>query len=317
MELRQLQTFVQAAKFQSFSRAATKLGYSQSAVTVQIRLLEKELGTRLFDRMGKQVELTASGRNFLEHANIILYEVDRTRLSMHEDEELKNPLHIGTIESLCTAKFPAIVSQFRKNHHKVKFQITVETPEELIRMMEHDLLDMIYILDAPRWNENWVKAMETAEPVVFVAAPSFWEEEEHHYFQERELLTYSGESGQILGYRIQKTLDEIVQKPFFLTEKNANYRQALDQYLASRHCSLSPALEISDTAFIIQMIEQGHGLSFLPLFAVQKQLEEGKLVVIDVDDVKISMYRQIFYHKNKFKTREMDQFIAYASDEMV
>ena len=97
MELRQLQTFVQAAKLQSFSRAASQLGYSQSAVTVQIRMLEKELGTRLFDRMGKQVELTAQGRKFLEHANTILYEVDRTRLSMHEDEELKNPLHIGTI----------------------------------------------------------------------------------------------------------------------------------------------------------------------------------------------------------------------------
>ena len=51
MEFRQLQTFIQAAQLQSFSRAAVQLGYSQSAVTVQIRILEKELGTRLFDRM--------------------------------------------------------------------------------------------------------------------------------------------------------------------------------------------------------------------------------------------------------------------------
>lgn len=89
MELRQLQTFVQAAKLQSFSKTATRLGYSQSAVTVQIRLLEKELGTRLFDRMGKQVILTPQGQKFLEHANKILYEVDRTFLCMQEDEELK------------------------------------------------------------------------------------------------------------------------------------------------------------------------------------------------------------------------------------
>ena len=53
MEFRQLYTFIQAAQLQSFSRAAVQLGYSQSAVTVQIRMLEKELGTRLFDRMGK------------------------------------------------------------------------------------------------------------------------------------------------------------------------------------------------------------------------------------------------------------------------
>ena len=129
MELRQFQTFVQAAQLQSFSRAAQQLGYSQSAVTVQIRLLEKELGTRLFDRMGKQVILTAQGRKFLEHANRVLYEVSRTRLSMHEDEELKNPLHIGTIESICTAKFAGFLSLFGKLHRQVRFQISVVTPE--------------------------------------------------------------------------------------------------------------------------------------------------------------------------------------------
>ena len=111
MEFRQLHTFIQAAQLKSFSRAAVQLGYSQSAVTVQIRMLEKELGTRLFDRMGKQVVLTPQGQKFLMHANTILYEVNHTRLSMHEDEELKNPLHIGTIESLCAAKFPAIVDE--------------------------------------------------------------------------------------------------------------------------------------------------------------------------------------------------------------
>ena len=316
MELRQLQTFVQAAQLQSFSRAALQLGYSQSAVTVQIRMLEKELGTRLFDRMGKQVVLTAQGQKFLEHANTILYEVNRTRLSMHEDEELKNPLHIGTIESLCTAKFPAIVSRFRERYPQVKFQITVGTPEELIRMMEHDLLDMIYILDAPRWSENWVKAMELAEPIVFVASPSFWRENSPGFRKTGEAAHW-GDGPEVRAElrSWHKTLDEILQEPFFLTEKNANYRQALDQYLASCHRSLSPVLEISDTAFIIQMLEQSRGLSFLPLFAVQKQIREGTLAVVEVDHVEISMYRQIFYHKNKFKTREMEQFIAFASEE--
>ena len=291
MELRQLQTFIQAAQLQSFSRAAEHLGYSQSAVTVQIRLLEKELGTRLFDRMGKQVILTAQGQKFLSHANTVLYEVNRARQSMYEDEELKNPLHIGTIESLCTAKFPRIVSQFREHFPKVKFQITVGSPEELIRMMEHDQLDMIYILDAPRWSENWVKALESIEPIVFVSSPSFFS-----------------------NGKTRLTLDEVLKEPFFLTEKNANYRQALDLYLASCHRALSPVLEISDTAFIIQMLEQNRGLSFLPLFAVHPLISSHRLTVLEVEDVQISMYRQIFYHKNKFLTREMEQFILFASE---
>ena len=75
MEFRQLNTFIQVAKFQSFSKAAEHLGYSQSAVTVQIRMLEKELNTRLFDRMGKKILLTSQGQEFLECANTILYDV--------------------------------------------------------------------------------------------------------------------------------------------------------------------------------------------------------------------------------------------------
>jgi len=64
MEVRQLNTLIRAAQFQSFSKAAESLGYSQSAVTVQIKALEEELGVRLFDRMNKRVLLTVDGQRF-------------------------------------------------------------------------------------------------------------------------------------------------------------------------------------------------------------------------------------------------------------
>ena len=58
MEFREIATFLQAAKLQSFSKAASQLGYSQAAVTIQIKQLERELGVHLFDRIGKQTTLT-------------------------------------------------------------------------------------------------------------------------------------------------------------------------------------------------------------------------------------------------------------------
>ena len=289
MEIRQLQTFVQAAQLESFSKTAEMLGYSQSAITVQMRLLETELNTRLFDRMGKRVVLTPQGREFLKSANKILYEVNKASKSMNEDRELTNPLHVGTIESLCTAKFPRILSEFHSLHPRVNLQITVDSPEKLIRMMEHNELDLIYILDTPRWDENWVKVMELAEPVVFVASAT-------SRFAGKERLV----------------LDDILQEPFFLTEKHANYRQALDQQLALRRQSISPVLEISDTEFIIRMLELNQGLSFLPYFAVEQNIYKHRIITLDVKDVHISMYRQIFYHKNKFRTREMEEFIRLA-----
>lgn len=286
MEIRQLQTFVQAAQLESFSKTAEMLGYSQSAITVQMRLLETELNTRLFDRMGKRVVLTPQGREFLKSANKILYEVNKASKSMNEERELTNPLHVGTIESLCTAKFPRILSEFHSLHPSVNLQITIDSPEKLIRMMEHNELDLIYILDTPRWDENWVKVMELAEPVVFVASAT---------------SKFAGKT--------RLLLDDILQEPFFLTEKHANYRQALDQQLALRRQSITPVLEISDTAFIIRMLELNRGLSFLPYFAVEQDIYKHRIITLDIKDVHISMYRQIFYHKNKFCTREMEEFI--------
>ena len=290
MEFRQLQTFIQVAQHQSFSKAAQVLGYSQSAVTVQIRLLENELETRLFDRMGKKVLLTAQGKRILEQSTQILYEMEQLKSRVLETEDLKNPLHIGTIESLCTAKLPPILWHFRRFHPHVAIQITTASPEQLIRMMEQNELDLIYILDEIRWNPNWIKGMEAREPIVFVSSPSF------ALAKENDLL-----------------LDDLLDQPFFLTEKDANYRRALDQYLAAKHQTLSPILEISDTDFIIQMVEQTDGISFLPFFAVQDEIKAGRLSQLAVKNLDIFMYRQIFYHKSKFQTREMQEFIRLAN----
>ena len=82
MELRQLATFIRVAQFKSFSRAAESLGYSQSAVTVQIRQLEEELDTRLFDRMGKRIALTDTGERFLSHACDVMNQVNQARMSV-------------------------------------------------------------------------------------------------------------------------------------------------------------------------------------------------------------------------------------------
>ena len=77
---------------------------------------------------------------------------------------------------------------------------------------------------------------------------------------------------------------------------------------------MKPVLEISDTEFIIKMVERNDGLSFLPYFAVEKFIRNGRLAMLDVRDIDISMYRQIFYHKNKFRTREMEEFIRLVEE---
>lgn len=289
MEIRQLNTFIRAAQLQSFSKAAESLGYSQSAVTVQIRRLEEELNTRLFDRMGKRVSLTVQGEQFLSSAYDIMYEVNKAKLSVADESEMHGQLHVGTIESLCFAKLPAILRRFRERHSGVALQVTIGSPEELIEKMERGELDLIYILDEPRYSNNWYKLMEEKEEVVFVASAE---------------LELEGEG--------PFPMEALLDKPFFLTEREANYRRVFDRYLASREMVVTPFLEVSDTAFIIKMLEETRALSFLPRFAVEESVRQGKLRELTVADFHASMYRQIFYHKDKWKTREMDEFVRLA-----
>ena len=176
MEVRQLNTLIRAAQFQSFSKAAESLGYSQSAVTVQIKALEEELGVRLFDRMGKRIALTDTGERFFNLACEIMSQVNQARLSVTSTAELHGTLHIGTIESLACLKLPTVLHLYRKYNPKVTIRITVCEPEQLIEQMERGELDMIYVLDEPLYSNNWHKLMEQREVSEFVASASLREE---------------------------------------------------------------------------------------------------------------------------------------------
>ena len=288
MELRQLTTFIRVAKFQSFSKAAASLGYSQSAVTVQIRLLEEELKVRLFDRMHKQVILTAQGQQFLDSAYSILQEVNRATLSLAGPEEvLRGQLHIGTLESLCSARLPGVVRAFRNQHPGVRIQITTGVPEELIAKMERGEVDIIYLLDEPLYNNDWNKLLEEREAMVMVASPAL---------------------GRSLGAGPHR-LEELLDKPFYLTERDANYRRLLDRRLAASGRSVVPALESSYASFILRMLEETEGLSYLPWFLVEEKVRQGALTVVDVTDLQGAMYGQIFSHKEEWTTREMGEFV--------
>lgn len=289
MEIRQLNTFLKVVQLQSFSRAAQELGYSQSAVTVQIQLLERELNTRLFDRIGKKVTLTPPGRQFWLYATNILNQVSEAQAVIGESKSLRSPLHIGTIESLCLFKFPAILQYFYKNHPNISIKITTASPGELLEMMEHNLVDIIYILDRPIYSNNWIKVLERQEYIVFVSSPQ----------------------SAMAKYPSLK-LEELLGERFFLTEKEDNYRYALEQHLASRCLSLMPFLEVGHTELIMNMVKHNLGLSFLPHFAVYESVLKKELTILDVTDFQMSMSLQIFYHKDKWLTEEMKEFIRLA-----
>lgn len=291
MEFRTLKTFVRVATLQSFSKAAIELGYTQAAITIQIQQLEKELHVRLFDRFGKTISLTHQGNILLHYAHRLLQINDETKQALHYEKQLHGHIHIGTIESLCTSTFPLILQRYHTSYPNVRISIDISSPESLLAKMNQNQLDIVYLLDKPRFHYDWVKVLEKPEEVIFVCSC------------QHPLLTKN-----------DITIDEILAHEIILTEKAASYRYEFEQYLSTQNKIIEPYLEIGNTEIIIQMLIQSQGISFLPQYCVQKYIESHQIGVLKPNDFEFFVSRQIFYHKNKWITSEMKAFLQLAKD---
>lgn len=290
MEFREISTFLQVAQHQSFSKAARQLGYSQAAVTIQIKQLEQELGVHLFDRIGKQISMTHQGQIFYQYAVSIRNDLERAKNAVSDPSTLSGKLCLGTIESICASIFPDLLAEYHRLHPEVTISIVTDSPGVLLDRMNENTIDIVYLLDRRIYDNRWCKTLEEPEENIFVASP------DHELaLAKREL-----------------ELDEVLRFPFFLTEKDASYRHMLEQYLASINRSVKPFLEIGSTEFIIHMLLKNTGISFLPKFTVQRELQQKQLTALNVRGFQMQTWRQIFYHKDKWVTREMQEFLRLA-----
>ena len=282
MEFRELSTFLQVAKLQSFSKAAKVLGYSQAAVTIQIKQLEQELGAHLFDRIGKQTTLTHQGSVFYEYAASIIRDMAQAKDAVSHPQKLTGRLCIGT----------NLLTEYHKRHPEVNISIRTDSPDQLLEQINSNQLDLVYFMDKRVYDVKWEKVLEEPEDIVFAATP------DHPLAQRDEPLE----------------LDEILSYPFVLTEKDASYRLLLEQYLAAMGKHLDPYLEIGNTDFILQFLRQNTGVTFLPHFTVERSVKEGYLRILPVKRFAIRTWRQLLYHKDKWVTREMAEFIKLAQE---
>lgn len=290
MEIKQLKTFIQVAQNRSFSQAAKNLSLTQSAVTIQIKNLEKELGVKLFDRISKQIRLTEKGEELIPYANRIINEAETAVSSLSGAAvELQGLLRVGVNESICVKKLPQVVEHFAHNYPDASIRVTSAPPAHLYTMMEQNEVDIVYLLDFVRHNPAWVTHVVDEEPIVFIAPAS-----------------------SDLAKRKRKIdIEEILKRPLFLTERHQNYRMALDRFLGERGLNVEPTLECMSTQLLLSSVERNNGVSLLPLYAVEEDVKDGSIAILNVRDFDMTMARQIVYHKDKWNTPEMQEFTRF------
>ena len=281
MEIRTIITFVRIAELQNFSKAARQLGYSQSAVTMQIKQLEEELHAQLFDRIGKHIRLTQAGQRLLPHAD----GVRRAQSITREPEEVSGRLRIGTAESLLINVLPPVIIEFSCLYPRVEVSTQTASVADLFAMVQRNEIDLLYFLDRKTNFPEWIKVAERPEPAAFVASAQ----------------------SRLAGQR-QISLERLLEEPFLLTEKGISYRYAMEQVLAESGMEIHPFLETGNTDIITKMLLENRGISFLPEFVVRDYIQDGRLAVLDTVCPEICMWSQLVYHKNKYLTPQMERF---------
>ena len=170
MEIRTLLTFARIAETGSFSRTAEQLGYSQSAVTMQIKQLEGELNALLFERIGKQVKLTQAGNRLLPYALEMLETLQKAERSVQEPEEITGQLRIGTSESFVMSVLPPVFASLQEICPRVEISVQTALVPDLFQKMRQNEIDLLFFLDEKIYFPEWVKVLEHPDDIYFVAS---------------------------------------------------------------------------------------------------------------------------------------------------
>lgn len=155
MELRQLRYFVEVAEREHISEAAEHLHVAQSAVSRQISNLEDELGTALFERVGRNVKLTQIGKIFLEHSVTALKAIDFAVKQVEEYlDPAKGTIKIGFPTSLASYVLPTVISAFKKDYPNVQFHLRQGSYRYLIDAVKNRELNLAFLGPVPPNDES-------------------------------------------------------------------------------------------------------------------------------------------------------------------
>lgn len=285
MELRQLQIFCAAAQTLNFTKAGLKLGYAQSNITGQIRQLEDELQVKLFERMGRGIQLTNEGKSFLANAKNILELCERAK-DEFLPQGIRGILNIGAAETVCVYRLPKILTEYRKLYPQVEIRVQTESCEHFFELIKAGNIDIALVLtDKIKSQEMTVQTLHD-EAMTVVASPL------HPLAQKQRI----------------KPLD-FADHCLIVTLPGCGYRPLILSMFKDHNVKPGALMELSSVGAIRQCTICGLGAAILPKIAVKDDLERGKLIELDWAGPTFEVKTQLIYHREKWLTPAMRAFL--------
>jgi DNA-binding transcriptional LysR family regulator len=262
VDLGQLEAFVQVANQRSFSRAAEALFLTQPSVTARIQALERDLGERLFERSGRGVRLTEVGSAFLPHAERVLQALNEGRDAIDALRNLQSgSLILASATTVSTYILPTVLKAFRSRFPRVEVSVRTGRSEQVLQMLLQD------------------------EAQVGLVRAVYHQDIETKGLIEDELILVANADDD-LASRGSATVEQLGDHPFIFFDHNSSY-YSLAQGLFRQH-GVVPRIqmELDSMEATKKMVEEGLGIAMLPRMAVERELQTGSLVEIELQGMR-------------------------------
>ncbi|MEV6834608.1 LysR family transcriptional regulator [Streptomyces sp. NPDC051133] len=258
MDTRLLQTFTALARTGSFTAAAAELQLAQSTVTVQIRSLEKALGTRLFDRLARGALLTEAGHRLLALAEEVLEAESRLFAAAGEDGPVAGTVVVGAGETLCAAHLPGVIAALRGPYPEVDVHLEPCGTAGAVEGLRAGRLDLALLLEERVDHPDVTAECIAGQPLVLLCAP------DHPLAARRRPATWP----------------ELARETFFLHEQGCSYSDRLAERLQAVHGARPRLTRFGSIEATRSCVTAGLGLTVLPHANVAESLTTGRLAAV-------------------------------------
>lgn len=285
MTLRHLKIFVTVCECEGVTAAAEKLYIAQPSVSLAISELEDYYGIKLFDRISRKLYLTEVGKQFLQYAQYIVSLFNDLETQIKNWDQI-GVLRIGASITIGNYLLPGFVQEFKERYSQMTVTAIIDNSENIENQILCNGIDFALIEGSPHNPAIHGQDFMEDELVLICSAA-------HPFAMQKEI-----------------GIGDLAEQNFILREKGSAGREIFDSIMQLNGIQITPSWQSVSTQAIVRAVAKGLGISVLPYLLVKSDLEAKTVCQVKIKDVSFKRKLFIIYHKNKFLTNAMREFIS-------
>ena len=292
MDFDQLHTFLEIVRLKSFSKAAQTCYRTQPAISAQVRQLEQELQTSLFERFGSRISLTTAGKLFAQYAEQMLDLRRRAQDSINElDRNPRGELIIAANEATCIYVLPQVFSGYKKLYPAVQLQVDRSYGARVVEAVMENIAD--FGLTQLPVHEKRLQVVNIHSDEIALIVPA------SHRLADRKSVR----------------AEELLEYPLLLP-KSGTTRARLNSWFELVDQDIQISMELDSTEMMKRFVMAGLGFSFLALSNCREEIAGGKLRAISLAPEPMIRRLGLIYRKDKALSKAALGFIQVVLDNL-